>query len=362
MSIQALPTPVGAQYQNALIHDESGAAWVVRAALDTAAGAALEASAGLLRSLSGRVPFAVPEITGTATSDNGTTVAVYPLLRGAPSVWRELETGSHLARSVGIAIAGLHDVDPQVVEESGFPTYDADAYRARRLAALDRAASTGHVPAELLSRWERALEEVTLWKFATCVTHGSLEGPHVLSDGTVTAVDSWERACVSDPAEDFAALFSLSSSDAFDTVLEAYAGARRERPDVHLERRIRLSAELHRVSSLLDAIGADDAELTDRRSAALARFARSVEDDDALMPSPFIRQRPPAAAANEPVDPDDVVALDAPPADDETIEIPIGKNPLALPTASGSHPAPQTPGGQRDAGHADNDDPNPAKS
>ncbi len=342
MSIQALPGLVGAQYQTALIRDESDAPWMVRAALDAAAGAALEASAGLLRLLSGRVPFAVPEISGTATSDKGTTVAVYPLLGGNPSVWRELKTGSDLARSIGIAIAGLHDVDPQIVEESGLPIYDADSYRARRLSALDRAASTGHVPAGLLSRWERALEEVTLWKFATCVSHGSLEGPHVLSDGTVTAIDSWERACVSDPAEDFAALFALADSGAFDTVLEAYSGARRERPDVHLERRIRLSAELHRVSALLDAINADDSQLIDARSAALHRFADSVENDDALAPSPFVRQRRPAATVDEPVDPDDVVALDAPPADDETIEIPIGRNRLPMPPATGSHPAPRT--------------------
>ena len=43
------------------------------------------------------------------------------------------------------------------------PVYDAESYRTRRLADLDRGASTGHIPATLLSRWERALDDVTLW-------------------------------------------------------------------------------------------------------------------------------------------------------------------------------------------------------
>ncbi|MBO1755744.1 phosphotransferase [Allobranchiibius sp. CTAmp26] len=352
VSVQELPTAPGAQYQTVLVTDPEGTAWTVRAALDPAAGAALEASVGLLRLLRTRMPFAVPDVAGTATGDDGTTVVVHPVLPGAPMVWRELDAGSGLARSVGASIAALHDTDPRVVEEAGLPTYDADAYRARRLAALDRAASTGHVPATLLTRWERALEEVTLWKFATCVTHGTLEGAHVLADGTVTAIDGWERAGVADPAEDFAALLVLASPDAFDTVLEAYAGARREQPDVHLERRIRLSAELHRVTALLDAVAADDERLIDRRAAALRRFADTSADDDRLMPSPFVRQRPPAATPVDPVDPDDVEALDDLSGDDETVEIPIST--AGRPGGVTAAPAPRT-GVAEDAGEQGGD-------
>lgn len=320
--VQELPTPPGAAYQLVLVTDEHGDSWTVRASLDSAAGAALEAAASLLRLLGGRLPYAVPVVAGTATGDDGTTVILYRALPGLPLVWRDLSAASPLARSVGTAIAALHDVDPRVIEEAGLPSYDADAYRARRLAALDRAASTGRVPAALLTRWERALEEVTLWKFATCVTHGTLEGFHVLADTEVRAIDTWERACVADPAEDFAALLALAHPDAFDTVLEAYSGARHDQPDPHLERRIRLSAELHRVTALLDAMAADDDRLIERRTAALARFADTCADDDRLMPSPFVRRRPPAATQQEPIDPADVLALDEG-VEDETIEIPI---------------------------------------
>jgi len=49
-----------------------------------------------------------------------------------------------------------------------------------------------------------------------------------------------------------------ASPAAFDTVLEAYAHARVDRPDKHLERRARLAGELKLVSELLTAVGAKD--------------------------------------------------------------------------------------------------------
>ena len=93
----------------------------------------------------------------------------------------------------------------------GAPSYDADGYRSRRLAVLDRAAGTGLVPAALLARWERALEEVSLWRFPTCVTHGPLEGHDVFWNGHVSAISSWENASVSDPADDFAWLTAVGA-------------------------------------------------------------------------------------------------------------------------------------------------------
>ena len=104
---------------------------------------------------------------------------------------------------------------PRLYEEAGLPSYDADTYRTRRLSELDRAAATGHVPTGLLARWEAALEDVSLWRFAPTPTHGDLAGEQVLavfeddedaSTGRVRAFTGWEDAKVADPADDFAAL------------------------------------------------------------------------------------------------------------------------------------------------------------
>lgn len=321
------------RFQIAHVTTGDGKQWVVRAGLSTAAGAQMEQSDGLLRLLAKKVPFAIPRIEGTAVADDGTVVAVQPQLSGSPLVWRELQPGSVIARAVGRALAVIHDSDPRAVEEAGLPTYDADAYRARRLATLDRAAATGHVPAGLLSRWERALEEVALWKFATCTVHGPLEGGHVLIDGNeVAAVTGWEEAGVSDPAADFAVLSVLAEPAAFDTVLEAYAGARKDTIDSHLERRVRLAAELQRVNALMDAVSNEDDELIARRAAALHRLAEATQDDDSLLPAAPGRRRVPQLPEREPtppVDPDDieVVEFEDASSDAETVEIPVNGRP-----------------------------------
>ncbi|WP_170226604.1 phosphotransferase [Rudaeicoccus suwonensis] len=330
-SVQGTATGPDDRFQIAFLTDGDGSEWVVRVGLTTAAGAQMEASRALLKLLAKRLPYAVPHIEGTTVTADGDTVAVMPRLPGTALVWRELEPGSALARSIGQAVATLHDIDPRVVEEAGLPTYDADAYRARRLATLDRAAATGLVPTGLLARWERALEEVTLWKFATCTVHGPLQGSQVLIDdaSAITAITGWEAAGVSDPAEDFAVLSVLADPAAFDTVLESYAAARRDSPDIHLERRVRLAAELQRVNALMNAVAADDKERVQRRTAALRRLDAATQDDHSLMPPTPGRRRPAAVEDDSAgqVDPRDikVVELSESNEDDETVEIPISR-------------------------------------
>ncbi|WP_431842293.1 phosphotransferase [Calidifontibacter indicus] len=303
-SVAALPTRVTDKFQQALIEGADGAAWTVRLSRSPAAGAAAEQADAFARLLTKRVPFAVPTAEGRMTLADRNLVTVQPRLPGDPMVWRGLTAGSAEATGVGRALAALHDVDPRVADEVGAPSYDADGYRSRRLAVLDRAAGTGLVPAALLARWERALEEVSLWRFPTCVTHGPLEGHDVFWNGHVSAISSWENASVSDPADDFAALWVLAAPEAFDTVLETYSAARSEAPDKHLERRIRLSAELQRVTVLLDAVTADDEDLIDRRTAALRRLGEQTVDDESLMPAaPRVRvSAAQPSDADEPID------------------------------------------------------------
>ena len=85
----------------------------------------------------------------------GGRAAVYPYLPGHNLDYRRAaRPGPGIAAELGRAIAALHNANPAVYEEAGLPSYDADAYRSRRLADLDRAAETGRVPTTLLTRWE----------------------------------------------------------------------------------------------------------------------------------------------------------------------------------------------------------------
>src|SRR5674476_1099212 len=87
----------------------------------------------------------------------------------------------------------------------------------------------------------------------------------------------------------------------FDTVLEAYAHARVDRPDKHLERRARLAGELKLVSELLTAVGSKDQEDIEAGAARLRKLdADTFEEDldEAVAPATPAAAVSPAAADN----------------------------------------------------------------
>jgi hypothetical protein len=154
------------------------------------------------------------------------------------------------------------------------------------------------VPAGLLSRWERSLEDVSLWRFAPTPTHGDLTGHEVLAvfddeddatTGRIRGLTGWENAKVADPADDFAALVTMASPLAFDAVLEAYSDARVDRPDKHLGRRARLAGELKLLSELLTAVGAGDTLGTEASADRLRLLNGATfddRDDESVEPTP----------------------------------------------------------------------------
>ena len=213
----------------------------------------MDRTVALLGLLGRRLPFAVPAPKGFVALSEGGRAAVYPFLPGHNLDFAELPPGPGIAAELGRAIAALHNTDPAVYEEAGLPSYDADAYRSRRLADLDRAAETGRVPTTLLTRWETALEDVTLWRFAPTATHGDLTGDQVLAvfDDDDDAVTGKVRASPAGrtPRSPTRPTTSPRSSPTrrprrVETVLEAYSHTRVERPDPNLLVRARLVAEL----------------------------------------------------------------------------------------------------------------------
>jgi aminoglycoside phosphotransferase (APT) family kinase protein len=347
VSVEALSSTPDQSFDVAFIQDTEHRRWVVRAPRTDVAGAEMDRTVALLALLGRRLPFAVPAPKGFVALAEGGRAAVYPYLPGHNLDFAELPAGPGLAAELGRAIAALHNTDPAVYEEAGLPSYDADAYRSRRLAELDRAAESGRVPTSLLSRWEKALEDVTLWRFAPTATHGDLTGDQVLavftddsdaSTGTIRAMTGWEDAKVADPADDFAPLVADASPEAVETVLEAYAHARVERPDGNLLVRARLVAELGLLGALMSALTRQDVGAVEVLTTQLRRLDDAVhaseEPDDyrrtSLAPVGIrVRSTPPPALVvdedeedlPEVVEPhDDVVGVAEPTADDDTGE------------------------------------------
>ncbi|WP_082176853.1 phosphotransferase [Arsenicicoccus sp. oral taxon 190] len=296
----------------AYVQDSRQRRWTVRVPRSAADAAQMDSAAALLPHLDKRLPFAVPSESGSVPlRDNGRAM-VYPQVAGRNLDFRLLPAGPGLASALGRALGEIHNLDVRLFDEAGVPTYDADTYRSRHLAELDRAAATGHVPAALLGRWERALENVAHWRFAPAPTHGRLSGELVLADfevdddattGRIVAITGWDQAKVADPADDFAVLWAQTTPEAFDTVLEAYAATRHERPDRALEMRAQLAGELRLVRDLVHAAAAEDEPGVQEATRALHRLAEQVEGDELVAHVPAVTAPGPVGEPDEPVEP-----------------------------------------------------------
>lgn len=266
----------------AFVDDAQERRWVVRAPRTAAAGALLHDGTRLAALLARRLEVAVPLVRGLAEVPEG-MAAVYPWLPGRGLDFAGLTPGP-LAADLGRVLAHVHNIERLLYEEAERSAYDAEAHRQRLLSDLDRAAATGHVPTELLTRWETRLEDVSLWRFAPTPLHGSLVGSHVLAtfddpldaeSGHVRGLLAWEQARIGDPADDFASLVLEAPDDALDSVLEAYTHARVERPDGGLLARAQLAGEMQPMRRLLSAVVRGDRMLVE----AAARSLRELADE-----------------------------------------------------------------------------------
>lgn len=283
----------------AVVVDSARRHWIVRAPRDAAAGASLEAEMVLLRSFadhvdSGALPFAVPAPAGFAPLPEGGRAVVYPEVPGVSLQAERLQPGPGLARSVGRAVAALHELPTALVEDAGLPSYSAEEYRQRRLSEVDEAARTGRVPARLLRRWEESLENVAMWRFRPVVTHGDLNGDHVLvAQQTVNGVVDWSECQVADPADDLSWLLVAAPPESVESILEAYQLARTETADTHLVDRALLAGELALARWLLHGVRHERADIVDDAVEMLLDLdeathepAASDEDDDAAPGGP----------------------------------------------------------------------------
>lgn len=278
------------RFHTAVVTDGTQTRWVVRLPADEVAAARQDGSQALLRLLGPRLPFKIPAPVGRMAVRDGRGAVVYPFLAGSALDVGRVPPRSQLAARVGRAVAAIHNLDRRLVEEAALPSYDAEQCRRRHVTELDRAAATRRVSTGLLARWERALDDVSLWRFAPTVVHGRLDGSRFLVEGKdpddsetaeIVGVTGWDGAGVADPATDFADVVRRCSPETADTVFEAYAMARDEPADSKLLERAGLLAELDTLAAFLAATLAEDHRGMARIGAELAELDARVGDRDA---------------------------------------------------------------------------------
>jgi len=319
-------------FRSAVVLDATGRRWRVRSPLSPEASVRLETEHLVLRSFTpairSRLPFLVPTAVGCVEHGQlhafvhshieGAPLGIDALARMAahpdPQDQRHVPSADPpptLAVQLGRVLAAVHALPPALVLDADLPGYTAEQCRQRRRTEIVRAAATGHVPAALLRRWERTLEDGTAWDFRPRVVHGDLqEDALVIARGRIRGVTGWTDLHVGDPAEDFAWLIGARDTRFAGAVLEAYTAACRGRsfrapddePDPHLLERARLDAELAVARWLVRGVDrGDDATVADAQR-MLAALERDVarRDPAAVEPAPGPGQAPGAGPGPDP--------------------------------------------------------------
>ncbi len=243
--------------------DSAGNRWTVTCPHDTVGGLDLDAESGVLARLAKatdakRLPFDVPRIHGTTLTPQGDRVIVHQDLGGRTMEESDFDDSHVLPASLGRALAALHNLPEVIYTGIHLPSYTATECRDRHLALLDEAAAQVLIPANLWNRWEAALDDVALWRFAPAPIHGDLQGNSVVVDGgAVRAMTGFSSAHVGDPAQDVSWVLAQASDTFLDRFREAYS-RERTATDLQLFTRAQLLSELAIIRWLVHGLHAED--------------------------------------------------------------------------------------------------------
>jgi len=267
-------------FDSAILTDRDGRHWIIR--VPTNARAESEQSADLvaLRALSAgvraRLPFAVSQFAGQAPVGN-TRAVVYEFVYGTRLQLADLD--ANLATAAGAAIGAIHALPTSFISDVGLPVLSTTECLRSAMSVMDRASATGLVPAALIGRWERAVDDASLWQFQPSVINGALTAESLLTaNGQVTGVIGWHELKVGDPARDLQWVLGARSDDLVEAAFSGYERVRGV-GDRTLRRRARFYAELEVAKWLLHGTELRSTEIVDDAVEMLTGMVDDVRND-----------------------------------------------------------------------------------
>jgi hypothetical protein len=236
------------------------------------------------------LPFKITSQLGETKDARGARVVLFEFLYGNPIDPARVSASSPLAGSIGSAIAAIHALDTEAIRTAGLPEFSAAELVKKLVNELDEVAATGEIPSALLSRWESALEDVSLFRYQPTVVHGELSADTVLElDGQVSAVLNWGALHLGDPAQDLTWLASTVYGELFDAVMLSYAKTSGS-SDAGLKQRAALYNELAHARWLLLCLKKQDEQAIAEARNEITYLAQDLEDGilPALTASAFV--------------------------------------------------------------------------
>lgn len=142
----------------------------------------------------------IPNVVGETLDSDKNRVLLMSYVYGNP-----IKIGTAKAKAsldeLGKTLAHLHNQDTAEAREQELVEFSPQELIATRVAELDEVASTGKVPSVLLTRWEKAFEDIGLFRFHPTLIHGNVNGETVVFAERI-GFKTLSSVKISDPAED----------------------------------------------------------------------------------------------------------------------------------------------------------------
>lgn len=208
------------------------------------------------------LPVEVPETLGL-TRAGDTRAVVTTFLPGNTVQAADIASDAILLESLSQTLASIHELPISLVQRNGLPVRSAADVREQTARIVDRAAATHLLPETVFRSWSDSLQADSLWDFAPCVVHGSLNAEQFrVSNDTVVGLLGWDALAVADPAADFTWLFDAGAST-YESVLAHYSANRGVSGSQSLRERARLYHQLEVAKWLLHGVDTHDQSIID---------------------------------------------------------------------------------------------------
>lgn len=280
VDVKGLSSGTNGAFDTALLTATTGEHYVVRIANTQTAGAEQDVELRALKTLTKvdrmRLPFKLTNLVGEAKDDKGNRALVFEFVYGNQTDITTVGADTPLSANIAKAIAAIHNLDTALIENAHLASFEPSEIVRGRVAELDRFAATGKVPSVLLSRWEQALEDTSLFRFKPTVIHGGLNGETVLTlDDQVSGVLGWSSLRVSDPAEDFAWILGSGIHELSESIIDTYRMSHNHVDD-SLRLRATLYSEFEFARWLMFGISKKNSEIIDEAVLMLEGLAEDV--------------------------------------------------------------------------------------
>jgi macrolide phosphotransferase len=220
--------------------------------------------------------LSVPQLIGKTKDTEGNSVVVLSFDES-----KDIKLGSKNSEPIELLaaeLARIHSLSAADAQALNIQSFSPTELNTELVEEIDRLADTGKVPGVLLSRWEKALEDIGLWRYRPTVIHGSINSDTTGTNGDKLVLRGFGSMRISDPAEDFAWIAGGCTESVLNASLAQYLEIREA--DENLLKRAIFYSEVEIARWLIHCIDTEDTRSAEAAEADLENLAEDAQRSD----------------------------------------------------------------------------------